>query len=233
MATWTLKTQHKKSAVEVQFWHKEGGKIIVREEGYRWGEFTIESDVKPNIDLKNPEGYELGYVEEAGDNSWELVSLDDGCWADSEARLNCTEEELEEFDTAWEEDFYEGVEELGWSNDDTEYWFYGPLELTNEDTGEVFQGEPDDPVEVAPELAPIIEFTVDESDVTDWFPTEINPAYDGRYQIYTEGTDAWPFPDMRMLDWKEGKWLDDEGMEVDKTTFKSWRGLAKNPNAIH
>ena len=56
---------------------------------------------------------------------------------------NCTDEDLEEFDEAWEENYFEGVEELGWSLDDTEYMFTGPLVLTNEDTGEEFSGEPD------------------------------------------------------------------------------------------
>jgi hypothetical protein len=40
-----------------------------------------------------------------------------------------TEEEQQAIEAAWEEDFYDGMEALGWSNDDTEYWFYGELEL--------------------------------------------------------------------------------------------------------
>jgi 5'-3' exonuclease len=38
-------------------------------------------------------------------------------------------QEQEAIEAAWEEDFYDGMEGLGWSNDDTEYWFYGELEL--------------------------------------------------------------------------------------------------------
>ena len=74
MATWVLTTQHKKNAIERSFWYKDGEKIV-REEGYRWGRFHCESDEQPDIDLKNPDGYELG-----GDCDWELDSLDDGCW---------------------------------------------------------------------------------------------------------------------------------------------------------
>ena len=33
------------------------------------------------------------------------------------------------------------TESAGWSEDSTEYWYYGPLQLTNEDTGEEFRGE--------------------------------------------------------------------------------------------
>jgi hypothetical protein len=58
MASWTLKTLHKKSAIEKQFWYKDG-KVVIREEGYRWGEFYCESDKQPEIDLENLDDYNL------------------------------------------------------------------------------------------------------------------------------------------------------------------------------
>jgi hypothetical protein len=68
---------------------------------------------------------------------------------------------VEAFNAAWEENYSDGVEELGWSCDDTEYWYYGPLELTNEDTGETFSGEGIDVVsDVEPDA-------VDDSNTTD------------------------------------------------------------------
>jgi len=134
MATWKLSTQHKKNAVEKQIWTKDG-KTVIREEGYRWGTFYCESDEQPDIDLKNPDGYELfGY-------DWELESLDDGCWIDWDWPADMSEEEQNQIMDAWSDDYYEGMEALGWSNDDTEYHFYGPLQLENENTGEIFQGE--------------------------------------------------------------------------------------------
>ena len=136
MATWKLTTQYKKSAVERSIWTKDG-KNIVQEQGYRWGTFYCQSDEQPDIDLKNPDGYEVG-----GDYDWELGSLDDGCWLEWDWPADMTEEEQDKIMAAWEEDFYEGIEALGWSNDDTEYVFYGPLCLENEDTGETFEGEP-------------------------------------------------------------------------------------------
>lgn len=140
MATWKLSTYWKKSSIERQIWVKDD-KVIIREEGYRWGTFFVQSDERPLTDreLINDHGYELGCLD--NDECWELESLDDGCWADTEAGRNCTEEDLEAFEEAWEENSYEGVEELGWSNDDTEFEFQGPLVLTNEDTGEEFNGE--------------------------------------------------------------------------------------------
>jgi len=127
MATWVLTTKTKKNAVEKQFWYKDG-KVIIREEGYRWGKFYCESDERPDVDLANPDGYELGGT----DYDWELDNLDDGCWADWTFPDDMSEEEQEEIQEAWEEDFYEGMEAKGWSNDDTEYWFYGDLELEQE-----------------------------------------------------------------------------------------------------
>ena len=73
MTTWTLKNLHKKSAVEKQFWYKDGATLI-RYEGWRWGEFYCESDEQPEIDLKNPDGYNLS----DSDYDWELAGLDDG-----------------------------------------------------------------------------------------------------------------------------------------------------------
>ena len=136
MAVWTLKNLHKKSAVEKQFWYKDGTTLI-RYEGWRWGEFYCESDEQPKIDLKNPDGYNLS----DSDYDWELAGLDDGCWSEWEFPEGMTEEEQAEIETAWEEDYFDGMEDLGWNNDDTEYILQGPLELTDESGTVVAQGE--------------------------------------------------------------------------------------------
>ena len=217
MATWKLSPQYKKSAVERQFWYKDD-KVIIREEGYRWGTFSVESDERPlsDIELKNEDGYELSCID--NDECWELWDLTDGCWADSEAGRNCTEEDLEEFNTAWDEDTYEAVEALGWMQDDTEYYYYGPLELTNQDTGEVFQGEPDENISLGGvPIAPVEEIVDEEPEVTDWFPVSINPVRNGTYQIMSSATPNWPFPSYAQ--WDGNQWSD-EHVEL-------WRGLAK------
>jgi hypothetical protein len=153
MATWKLSNYYKKSAYERQFWRKDD-KVIIREEGYRWGTFYVECDERPLTDeeLINEDGYELGYIDD--DVSWEMEDMVDGCFADTEAGRNCTEEDLEAFNEAWDENYYEGVEELGWSNDDTEFWFHGPLLLVNEDTGEEFNGDEITKPEVTESVTP-------------------------------------------------------------------------------
>jgi len=135
MATWTLKTLHKKSAVEKQFWYKDG-KVIIREEGYRWGEFYCENDEQPVIESEDGE-YNLS----ESDYDWELSSLDDGCWAGWTFPDDMTEEEQAEIETAWDEDYFDGMEELGWSNSDTDYILQGPLELTDEEGNVVYEGK--------------------------------------------------------------------------------------------
>jgi hypothetical protein len=121
----------------------------------------------------NDDGYELGGIDE--DNSWEMEEMTDGCWADTEAGNDeTTDEDLEEFNEAWDENSFEGVEELGWSNQDTEYWYHGPLVLTNEDTGEEFTADSEELIE-------------SESLVDNTLSTE-------KTTVSTGGVPEWPFP---------------------------------------
>jgi hypothetical protein len=127
MTTWVLTTVEKKSVEEIEFWFKDG-KTIKRSTGFRWGKVYCESDEKPDIDLENPEGisvFDCGY-------DFELDSLDDGWSADVEYPDDMDEEEQERMNELWDEDAYEAWEGEGWSNDDSETWFYGPLNLEEE-----------------------------------------------------------------------------------------------------
>jgi len=222
MATWELTTEWKKSSIERQFWYK-GGKCIIREEGYRWGTFTVESDERPLTDeeLKNESGYELGCID--NDECWEMQDLSDGCWTEYEAGHNATQADVNEFTDAWNENWYEGVETLGWSLDDTEFYFSsGPLKLTNLDTGVEYSGSVD-PATIAHtvELPP----AQPEPLLTDWYPATINPVHKGTYQVIdTEEETKWPFGSNIIAGtWDGKKW------DVSVTVIK-WRGLAHKPN---
>jgi len=241
MTTWKLSPQYKKSAVEKMFFYKDG-KVITIEQGYRWATFSVESDTRPLTDeeLKNEDGYELGSID--NDESWEMWDMVDGCWLDIEiGNDKTTSTDLEEFEAAWEEDSYEAVEALGWSQDDTEYFYYGPLSLTNEDTGEEFLGEPEENISVSgvpqekteeqlrAELDELIatipevptEPKEDHSGVTDWFPNSINPVRTGTYEVIKEGSPAsWPFPySVSTAEWNGLTW---------NSTIENWRGLTKD-----
>jgi hypothetical protein len=231
MAVWELSTEYKKNAIEVQLWTKDG--ITIKKiEGYRWGTFYCESDERPDIDLRNPDGYELA------DYDWELDSLDDGCWSEWEYPDSVSEEEREKIEAAWDENWYDGMEELGWSNDDTEYHFQGPLKLVNRDTGEEFsvldenfniipeehgtvsQAELEEALEDLKREFEELQVVNDDPPLTNWFPADVNPVREGRYQINDNKNPQWPFP--TYADWDGKKWSED--------SIEKWRGLAEDPN---
>ena len=211
MATWQLSTEYKKNAIEVQLWYKDGV-AIKRVEGYRWGSFSCESDERPDIDLRNEgDGYELA------DYDWELGSLDDGCWADWEYPTDFPVEERIKIEEAWDNEWYDGMEALGWSNDDTEYWFQGPLKLVNQDTGEEFSVL-DENFNIIPEPEPQV--INDDPPLTNWFPSDVAPVREGTYQVNDDKNPTWPFP--TYATWDGQKWSD--------TSIAQWRGLAEDPD---
>jgi hypothetical protein len=114
MAVWSVKPEWKKSIIERQIWTKEGvAGYIGIETGWRWGEFhvTTEDDTPPNL-VAGVDIYNCDY-------ECELVSLDDGCWEESD--IDVLDEELRnELETFLEDNSVHDLEELGWSCDDTE-----------------------------------------------------------------------------------------------------------------
>ena len=134
MAHWKVSTLEKKSCLEREIWTKDD-KTIVHVTGYRWGTFTVETtDDNPpsNMTTENPDGVDI-YGGDLGDNveSYDLISMDDGWYADFEFE-NITDEEQEELLEAMEDDYYNYLDDNGWSNDDTEAWLHGPLEIIKE-----------------------------------------------------------------------------------------------------
>lgn len=136
MSIWKITNATKKNAVERQFWIKDGVTVI-KEEGFRWGVWSCESDEQPDIDLDNSDGYELMST----DYEWEMEEMIDGSWVDWTFPEDMDEEEQERIQELWDEDSFDGLEGDGWINDETEHWIYGPIKLTNEDTGEEFSSE--------------------------------------------------------------------------------------------
>ena len=123
MTTFKLSTKYKKSITEKQFWTKDG-KTIIYSTGWRWGyaRYDDEPDVDMNLeDNEEVNIYDLGDVMDH--------SFDDGCWADWEFPDDMDEEEQEQIQEAYDEDYDDGLYELGWECNDTEVWFSGPLEL--------------------------------------------------------------------------------------------------------
>ena len=143
MATWTLKTQHKKSA-ETRILLQKNDVTIAIVEGFRWGTvyLTTEGDEKPEVDLVNTDGintYDIPNTE------WDLESFDDGWYNNIEVvEGELSDEELDEIQEIYDEDNISGLEDAGWEDlGEQEWWFYGPLQLEDEDGNIVGQGEPD------------------------------------------------------------------------------------------
>jgi hypothetical protein len=144
MATWTVKTHHKKNVQEVEtYLQREGKGRITITNGFRWGEWevTTDDDNPPEFEFTEVPGgdgardsinmldCEVNNIENV-----ELVSMDDGgCWYDIEFEgLTLEQEEgIEEF--LEENSPYELEErEDGWMQGDTEWWIWGPIEISNE-----------------------------------------------------------------------------------------------------
>lgn len=130
MAVWTLMPVNKKSIEEVMYWEKDGKTVFFRQ-GWRGGSVTVTTadDNAPEIDLA---GDELSVYDLYDDHivDVELDSFWDGCWGEWDwAVSGLTEEEQQEIEEAWDDNGYEGVEDLGWEQTDTEVYFYGELSL--------------------------------------------------------------------------------------------------------
>jgi hypothetical protein len=112
MALWSIKPIWKKSIIERQHYHK-GDNTIVIETGWRWGEFTCETEgdeppvLEAGVDL-----YDCDYTVE-------MVETSDGCWEEHDMD-DCDAETTEWLEEFLEENSYYDLEEHGWGQGDTE-----------------------------------------------------------------------------------------------------------------
>jgi hypothetical protein len=136
VARWQISNYYKKNVVDRQFWHNND-REFVRDEGYRWGTWECESEERPDIDLDNPDGYELTATE----YDWDLVDMLDGSWSEWTYDTSFDQEEKDQLEAAWDELGYEGLENLDYMMNESEQWIYGPILLKNLDTGEEWHGK--------------------------------------------------------------------------------------------
>jgi hypothetical protein len=186
MAVYKISPLYKKSAVERTFYFKDG-RCIIREEGYRWGSYSGEFDERPDIDLTDD-------IDMVGMEGWEFDMLDDGCWLDWEFPDDMDEDEREEFLDAYDENWNEGLEELGWISDDYECIFQAPLLLECEDTDERWTGDDDEE-----------NLDIDLDDGVSAINEQVQMAVDASWPFPTKkavlDTPAeWPFPMSRPVD---------------------------------
>lgn len=115
---------NKKSVTEVERWSKDGEELVHRI-GWRWGYVLM--DEKPDLSEYDPETQEIEVYSE-----WdcELDSCDDGCWEEWEYPESWTEEEQGDFHEAWDLQWHEAPTNMGFTEEDSELWFSGELEIT-------------------------------------------------------------------------------------------------------
>jgi hypothetical protein len=113
MALWSIKPTWKKSIREVMYFYKEE-KCITIETGWRWGEFTCETEndetpvINEGVDLFS-QGYDI-----------EMQECTDGCWVEYDFD-EFTEEEEEQMRAWLDENSFFDLEEDGWILSDTEF----------------------------------------------------------------------------------------------------------------
>ena len=112
MATWSVKPEWKKSIIERNYLSKGDNRVMI-ETGWRWGEFTVETedDNPPNIEA-GVDIYDCGYESE-------LVETSDGCWEEHDMD-ECDDDVREWLEEFLEENSYFDLEEHGWVQGDTE-----------------------------------------------------------------------------------------------------------------
>ena len=131
-----VSTIDKKSVIEKNFYEKDGKSFYI-EQGYRWGYFITEDHI--DVEALRTEDELMIYDYDVIDHSF-----DDGCWIDFNYDDEIDQDERDAIETAWEEDWYEGLESLGWHEGDSEVWFHGELEveeLPEEDGIEEYEKE--------------------------------------------------------------------------------------------
>lgn len=112
MATWKIEPTYKKSLRE-RNWFSKDDKTVIVETGWRWGEFTIETeDDTPPVLTEGVDLFDCGY-------EVEMQYCDDGCWEDYEY-TNMSEEDIAEVEEFLEEHSFLDLEELGWTPGDSE-----------------------------------------------------------------------------------------------------------------
>ena len=120
--TWRVSTVDKKSVTEIQTW-TNGEFTATYELGWRWGHWEYET--KPDLSDYDPDGQtEVGEFGDVQDQE-----QDDGCWAEWTWPEDLDAAETERLEEIFDDEGMEGLENEGWSNDDTECFVTGPLKV--------------------------------------------------------------------------------------------------------
>jgi hypothetical protein len=128
MSIWQLSPQTENKVVEFQFWSKEGS-MLIRKENFAYAMFEHVSDTAPEVNLENPRGLE---VTRGAPGRWDIMALDprdSGPWISWIFPDTMDATERDRITELLDIGLYVALEQDGWAQDKTEYWFQGPLTL--------------------------------------------------------------------------------------------------------
>jgi len=134
MATWIV-TTGRKDLTEVEEWTKDDI-VIKRMEGWRSGTWyvTTSDDNEPQVEADPMGMVDMNWLEGSNIEECEFESTNDGVWGEWEFPEDFDEDEQQRIIDGFEEDFYDFMEEDGWSNSDTYYYAHADsLEFERED----------------------------------------------------------------------------------------------------
>ena len=167
MASWIVKTYHKKNVEQHEYFVQRNGKALIKvTDGFRWATFrvTTTDDNFPEFEFEEVPGGNgardsLNLFSVSGPNieDSELIDMfDGGCWGDVEFE-GLNEEQEEELQELIDEEGAYALEDSGdWYLDETECWVWGPIEITNEND------ESRTRIIIADEHGNVTDFRVDE-----------------------------------------------------------------------
>jgi len=148
MAWWTVKTYYKKSVEQHEHYvQRDGEGHITVKDGYRSCTFKVETtdDNFPEFEFVEVPGgdgrtdsLDMYCLTGGNIDSSEMIDMyDGGCWGDLEIRgIEDEDEEQRLRELISEEGAYALEDDGEWYLDDTEVYIWGPIEVTNDSTGE-------------------------------------------------------------------------------------------------
>jgi len=117
--------QEKKSIVQIDTYENEG-RTFKRETTYILGYATIDAEIT-DIDTKNKDGLKVSDYE-IEDHDYQDWS---SCFWDFDESIS--DPEQEEIKEKWDEEWEQGLNDLGWFLIEQDVFFYGPLNVSKED----------------------------------------------------------------------------------------------------
>ena len=120
--TWRVSNREKKNVTQIET-YSNGELTATREVGWRWGRWKY--DTKPDLSIyKEDDQHDVNDCGDVVDGD-----LDDGCWAEWNWPADMDTDEIERLEEIYNEEGDEGLENEGWSFDDSETFVTGPLDV--------------------------------------------------------------------------------------------------------